>query len=284
MSPRVEYAQPGTVTPPQWAGQPIHSGDLYPGGAKIDATAFTTYASDVTVTTAADVTVNVTTTALAEDTNTTIAVAALSAAIPSGTVLTFNGGQTATLSAQANQGATSLTVTALAADIPSASTATYSNPGVAPAGATSIRVAALSNALPGGTMLSFGGGIFALLTQNAAQSTTTLTVAPLVQAVPASSSAFFKGFPAPRIPSGTLVGRTWAERANGDPFGPLDASDNEIGIVAFGIPDVRQNNDVDLVKPTKSFSVHENYLPGYTGFSGPILALVRANYNSILGR
>lgn len=54
---------------------------------------------------------------------TSIAVARLGAALPSGTVITFSNGATATLSAQANVGDTSLSVTALAAIVTAKSTA-----------------------------------------------------------------------------------------------------------------------------------------------------------------
>jgi len=57
---------------------------------------------------------------------TSITVVALPGAIPSGTVLQFSDGTSATLTASAAAGATSLTVAALAADIADASTATFS--------------------------------------------------------------------------------------------------------------------------------------------------------------
>src|SRR4051794_40206386 len=56
---------------------------------------------------------------------TTVPVAALSGAIPSGATLDFGGGKTATLSAPASAGATSLTVTALAVSLVSGDTAQY---------------------------------------------------------------------------------------------------------------------------------------------------------------
>lgn len=67
------------LTRPQWAGREINPEDMLPGGSKLDEASFTAYTAPVTVTLTADAAVGAT----------ALAVAALSAGLPAGTVLNF---------------------------------------------------------------------------------------------------------------------------------------------------------------------------------------------------
>jgi hypothetical protein len=103
------------LTSPVWAGDYLDRDGLVPGGARLDAAQF--YRQD---------SVLVTTTAQANAAATSIAVSALSGAIPSGTVLYFGEtGELARLSANAAAGATSLAVDAIPSQIESGDTARY---------------------------------------------------------------------------------------------------------------------------------------------------------------
>jgi hypothetical protein len=101
---------------PPWAGECLDADDLLPGGAKIDATAFSIYAADVVVTT----------TAIGNIGDRSLTVAALSAALPAGATLNFGiPGLFAVLDAAAAAAAVTVSVVALVRIIPSGSIATF---------------------------------------------------------------------------------------------------------------------------------------------------------------
>ncbi len=83
------------------------------------------------------------------------------------------------------------------------------------------------------------------------------------------------------IPSGTILGRTIAERDAGTGFGPAAATDDEVYINYFEVSDAVQNDDVELYRPGSQ--VKENFLPGWAGIVAGVQALVRARYNCVLG-
>ncbi len=148
--------------------------------------------------------------------------------------------------------------------------------------ATSVPVAALSGPIPAGTTLDFGGDKFATLTAAAAAGAETLTVRALVTALVEDDTATYAGAGALKnIPSGTPIGRTFAERANGDAFGPADDSDDEIYLVAFDVTDADNNADVELYR--HGSIVKENYLPGFASMDSDLLAEIRALYQTTRG-
>jgi hypothetical protein len=102
------------LTAPRWAGQFFETEFLMPGGARVDASQFA----------GADA-VTVTTTAIAAQNATSVAVTALAGPIPVGTVLYFGGAKVAQLTAAAATGATTLTVAALPTALASGDVATY---------------------------------------------------------------------------------------------------------------------------------------------------------------
>ena len=62
------------------------------------------------------------------------------------------------------------------------------------------------------------------------------------------------------IPSGTLVGRSEAERNAGTAFGIADpATDDEMFLILYDVYDIRDDNTVQLYRPTKL--VFYNHLP-----------------------
>ena len=103
---------------PGFLGDFLNREHLLPGGAKIDAAAFNG-AEAVKVTVTANRAVDAT----------EVAVTALSAAIPSGTVLDFGGKKFARLTAEAAKGVTSLVVAALATALVTSDVAYYNPPG-----------------------------------------------------------------------------------------------------------------------------------------------------------
>lgn len=83
------------------------------------------------------------------------------------------------------------------------------------------------------------------------------------------------------VPSGTAVGRTFAERAAGTGFGPAADADDEVYLTAYDVKDAVTNPDVTLYR--HGGLVKENYLPGIGSMSAAVLAKIRAAYETIRG-
>jgi hypothetical protein len=156
--------------------------------------------------------------------------------------------------------------------------------GVAAAGATSIPVSALSGSIPAGTVLFFGEtGELARLSSAAAAGATSLAVDAIPAQIESGDRATYAGTGAAlkTIPSGTPVGRTFAERAVDTPFGPADAADDEVYLLAFDIVDADTNNDAVLYRPGSI--VKENYLPNFASIAAGVLTKIRAAYVTTRG-
>lgn len=154
--------------------------------------------------------------------------------------------------------------------------------------ATSVPITAITfpagvTKIPSGTVLYFGGAKVATLTADYV-SGATITVAALPTALVANDTALYKPYGARvAIESGTLVGRTRAERNAGTGFGPWASGDEEVYLTLFDISDAAKNNDVTLLQ--NRTTVKENYLPKFAtlSLSAPWLAALRANYSTIVG-
>lgn len=147
----------------------------------------------------------------------------------------------------------------------------------ASAAATSVPVDALSGPIPSGTTLHFGTDKFATLSAAAAAGATSLDTLAIPTALVDNDTATYEGVgTSVTVLSGTVVGRTIAERDNGDAFGPAAASDDEVYIVCFDVYDVNTNADVELYRPNSI--VKENFLPGWAGLATAVKTLVRAAY------
>lgn len=153
----------------------------------------------------------------------------------------------------------------------------------AAADATSISVAALSGAIPNGTMLYFGQAKeLALLTSAAAVGATSLAVQALPSTIESGDSATYAGTTGiKRVVSGTAVGRTYTERNAGTGFGPAAAADDETYLVAFDVTDASVNADVELYR--HGSIVKETFLPGWSSLASGVQDDIRANYECTTG-
>lgn len=148
-------------------------------------------------------------------------------------------------------------------------------------GATSVPVAPLTGPIPSGTILRFSEDEYARLSSAAAAGATSLAVEALVNALESGDTATYAGVGAFAVRSGTLVGRTFAERASGAAFGPWAASDDEAYLVVYDVLDVTMNNDVELYR--HGGIVKENFLPGFASLDAGALAAIRAAYTTTRG-
>jgi hypothetical protein len=156
--------------------------------------------------------------------------------------------------------------------------------GSAAIGATSVTVDALSGAIPSGTLLHFNSGEFIISTGAAAAGATAIAVEAIPTALEDDDTATYTGVADYAVRSGTLVGRTYAERDSGTAFGPWAASDDEVYLVFYDILDVTSNNDVELYR--NECIVKENFLPDWDDaavWTTAMKAALRANYQTTKG-
>lgn len=83
------------------------------------------------------------------------------------------------------------------------------------------------------------------------------------------------------IRSGTLLGRTIAERDAGTALGAAADADEEFYLLAFDVTDALQNNDVELYR--HGSLVKENFLPAFSGLSDALKSAIRDNYECTKG-
>jgi hypothetical protein len=151
----------------------------------------------------------------------------------------------------------------------------------ASAAATSITVTALTGAIPSGTVLDFGTTKYARLTANAAAGATSLTVAALPTALAGAETARYAGVGYDTIPSGTLLGRTIAERDALTGYGPWATSDDEVYLLAFDVTDISVNNDCELYRNFRG--VKETFLPNWANWTSNMKTALRAAYRTTIG-
>jgi hypothetical protein len=83
------------------------------------------------------------------------------------------------------------------------------------------------------------------------------------------------------IPSGTILGRTLAERDAGTGFGPAADTDDEIFVNYFEVTDAAENDDVELYR--HGSQIKENFLPGWGSVAAGVKTALRARYICTLG-
>jgi len=150
------------------------------------------------------------------------------------------------------------------------------------AGSTMITVTALSGKVPAGTILQFvPGGALANVNADALTGATSIAVDPLGFPIPNAAVAQYRGTGRVYIPSGTVVGRTYAERDAKAPFGPGLDTDDEVYLLFHDIDDALDNADGDLYRP--GGLVAENYLPVFSTLTATMKGKLRAAYQCMIG-
>ena len=148
---------------------------------------------------------------------------------------------------------------------------------------TAITLPAYVSKIPAGTVLYFGGAKVAKLTADYTGGTT-MTVAALPTALVTSDTAPYAPFGTRvAVQSGTLIGRTRAERASNTPFGPWASGDEEVYLTVFDVSDATRNNNVECLQ--NLVTIKENYLPNWATLSlvSNWLTALRASYRTITG-
>lgn len=183
-------------------------------------------------------------------------------------VLVPGGGHLNALAFTNSSNATPVTLTAAAA-----------------AGAISITVSEVASPIPSGTILDFTGiGKFAKLTAAAAKGATTITVEALPQALVSGDMAYYSAIAnILYIQSGTLVGRTYADRDAGIGYGPYTSTAEEAHLLFFDVHNALTDNECELYMSRGANVIYENFLPSWTTLPTEIKTFIRQNYTCLTG-
>ena len=179
-----------------------------------------------------------------------------------------------------------------AALFPALDAVRVTSPAGAAANATSIPVSAVllnadgsplavgQVAIPSGASIDFGGTKIAITTAPVIRGATSIAVRALPTAIAANDVGTYLGVMKRTVPSGTLVGRTLAERDAGGRFEPWTTGDEEV-FLTFWDADLSMGEEVALLRPNAI--VKENYIPGFSAMSAPAKAAIRSRYQCIVG-
>lgn len=149
-------------------------------------------------------------------------------------------------------------------------------------GAVAIPVDALTGPIPVGTVLFFSGVKIAKLSAAAAAGAVSLAVEAIPTALVDADVTTYRGTGRVRIPSGTALGRTIAERNAGTGFGPAIDTDAEIFLNFFEVTDAAAIDDVELYRP--GGTVYENFLPAFSTLAAGVQAALRDRYQCTIGQ
>lgn len=154
---------------------------------------------------------------------------------------------------------------------------TITSKGAAALGATQMFIQPSPVAIPAGATVAFGA-VNAVVQVDSPIGAGWLYVAALSAGVPDATAGTYTPDAATPIvvPSGTVVGRTIAERDAGTGYGVAAAADDEVYITCFDVYDVREHNDVELYRPNSI--VKENFLPGFAAVAAGVKTKLRAAY------
>lgn len=133
--------------------------------------------------------------------------------------------------------------------------------------------------IPNGTPIDFGGARQAILTAPAAAGESALTVRALGVAIPAGATATYAGLQPRRVRGSTIIGRTYAERDAGTPFGPIADGDEEVYVVAFDLPDVTRVAWATVAMPWAGVTLKENHMYQWPSLTAAQRLLVRTRFN-----
>lgn len=285
---------------PGWLGDVPDRNHVLPGGLMLDATTFVN--ADDTV---------VTLTAAAAKAAVTLAVEALLAPVPAGTVLNF--GTRAAVAVTVNDASVSANATAIGCcalngPIPSGEVLDFGGKKFArlsaavAALATSVPVDALATALTQGDVATYEDDqvIEAKVTTDAAVGDETITVAALdgeiadeaeARYTPAGDFNMWTNKGIRRVPAGTPVyasiasiesgaatGVKWKDASRG--VSPNTSTDR-VYLVLYDVPDVIDNPSCAVVRHGSVIKV--NNLPGWDDFSANTKAMIRASYECTVG-
>lgn len=296
MSGKDQVLNAFTLTPPVWCGDFLGRDQLLPGGVMLDPALFATTYVDVLVTVHYTVAqayagtgngtmtgLTVSRTAPAEVWTITLKTAVANAGVFSVVGSVSGAKADATVGVAYDNGFVAFTINDGSTDFIVGDHFTVTVTGV-DAGATSIPTDALPAAIAPNSTLNFGiPGIMAVTEAGAANGATAIVVLPLDRGVPNGSTYTVPGDTHKNVPSGTVIGRTFAERDAAGLFGPVADGDDEVYLIAYDVPNIDRTSDAAVVRANAGVVVKENFLPGFTALTATQKGYVRAKYICVVG-
>jgi len=171
------------------------------------------------------------------------------------------------------------------AEFPNLNGLTVTATAPAAAGATELECEVTSNLgrnyrIPAAAALYFQQQKFASLMREARAGDMTIEVAPIPAAIAQGDQAFY-GPGAYQVATGSLVGRTFAERDQGEPFGAADIDgDDEIYLLAFcSSGDLTDDNRCTLLR--HNTMIYEDRLPGWASMPAAKQGKIRQLYQCL---
>jgi hypothetical protein len=167
-------------------------------------------------------------------------------------------------------------------------TVTFSTAAALPNLSANVLIQGNNVLIPAGNTIPFGAAgskKFARLTADLKLGDTSASVEALPTTLTAGDVGYFSLLNTKTIPSGTLLGRTYAERDANTPFGAAVDTDDEFYILLFDVPDANAPGGDDCEVYRHALVVKENYLPDWATISANanLLAKLRASYTCIKG-
>lgn len=142
--------------------------------------------------------------------------------------------------------------------------------------------------IPSGARLRVGAGHYLQLTAEVAVGDTDITVESTLLDTTTAQDATYDGVALLVIPSGILIGRTYAQNQAGTPFELADDSDDIMYLIAFPIQvDLPMNFGGDVEQDVALYRhgsvVKTNFLPDFGGLSAAQTTFLREHYATQLG-
>lgn len=154
---------------------------------------------------------------------------------------------------------------------------------VSPLGGYVSTVLGTNPKIPAGTTIDLGGAKTMRLTADLFLGATTASVSALTTALVSGDNGRYNALNKLYIPSGTIVGRIFAERTAGTNYGPGDVvtPDDELALTYSVVHDARKDNRVLLLRPKAAVAIYESNLPNFAALTNAQLVWLRANYHCI---
>lgn len=173
-------------------------------------------------------------------------------------------------------------VTVNAALFPRIDAVTVTVDGASAEGDTETTVLKTTGVIPKGVQLAFANGNVVTTSQTPKGSTTVEHTAAPAGGIADAETVTYEGQGARSAQQGTLIGRTYAERAAADDFGPFADGDDEVYLLMHTYRDLDTEKWVDVARP--GALIAENFLPGWGDRPAAEKAAIRAAYTTTIGQ
>lgn len=148
--------------------------------------------------------------------------------------------------------------------------------------ATESTVQPLTGVIPKGAQLAFANGNVVVTEQAAKNATVVKHTAAPAGGIADGEASSYAGTGKRSVKQGTAIGRTYAERAAQDDFGPYADGDDEVYLIMHDYRNVEDERWIDVARP--GALIAENFLPGWGDRPAAEKAAIRSHYTTVIGQ